>query len=79
LSDQSIFEKFGMRERIADISPDRLDFLTKVFEIVCEIYSIPVGARNEREALALEIIWPIGPFQIAESCLRRRARPRKVI
>jgi hypothetical protein len=45
-----------MRETIAGLNPERLDFLTKVFDIVCEIYSIPPEAMAEREALALNII-----------------------
>jgi hypothetical protein len=56
LIDKSTFENLGMRDKSADLSPQRLDFLTKVFDIVCEIYSIPLDALEEREALAIKII-----------------------
>ena len=56
MNDRTIFERLGMRDEVADVSPDMLDFLTKVFDIVCEIYTIPPNAMEEREALALSII-----------------------
>jgi hypothetical protein len=86
LVDPSTFEKFGMREQIVDLSSERLDFLTKVFEIVCEIYSIPQGAQEEREALATQIILDNRTIadrgklleaarKAAESYLQKRKKP----
>lgn len=86
MGDQSIFEKLGMHEQIADLSPERFDFLTKVFEIVCEIYSIPPSALQERKALAMQIILDNRTIadrgklleaarKAAESYLQKRKKP----
>jgi hypothetical protein len=50
------FKYFESRYKLPDVSPERLAFIAKVFDTICEIRAIPHDAKDEREALALNII-----------------------
>jgi hypothetical protein len=50
------FKYFESRYKLPDVSPERLAFIAKVFDTICEIRAIPPDAKDEREALALNII-----------------------
>jgi hypothetical protein len=56
MDDQATFQSLGRQERLAGLNPERVRYLTKVFDLVCEVYSIPVDALDEREALAVSMI-----------------------
>lgn len=56
MTDEHTFETFERRYKASDLSPERFQFIKNAFDTVCEIYSIPDHAIDEREFLALHLI-----------------------
>jgi hypothetical protein len=56
VTDEHTFETFERRYKALDLSPERFQFIKNAFDTVCEIYSIPDDAIDEREFLALHLI-----------------------
>jgi hypothetical protein len=56
LIDPFAFEAAAANDNTRYVNSERLTLLKKIFETVCEIYSIPSSAKAERQALAIRII-----------------------
>ena len=46
------FEDLAVRKEPGVVSPEKLSTLKRVFDTICQEAAIPVGAKDERDALA---------------------------
>ena len=50
------FEDLAVRKEPGVVSPEKLSTLKRVFDTICQEAAIPVGAKDERDALAHKLI-----------------------